>query len=87
MVVALQERGLFTASEWAEALGRELVRAPDDPDGYYGSWLRAAEGLVAEKGVASRDALAARRDCLDRAARATPHGQPILLENDPLGHT
>jgi hypothetical protein len=28
--------------------------------------------------------MAARRDAWDRATRATPHGQPILLENDPL---
>ena len=40
--------------------------------------------FLAEKGVTSPGALARRRDAFDRAARATPHGRPILLENDPL---
>lgn len=83
MVVALHDRGLFTWSEWAEALGREVATQDDDPDGYYGRWLAAAERLVAQKGVTAPAALAARRDAFDRAARATPHGQPILLANDP----
>ena len=39
---------------------------------------------MAEKGIADPAALAARRDAWDRAAHATPHGAPILLENDPL---
>ena len=56
---------------------------PDDGSTYYRHWLAALERLVAEKGVASADALAVRRDAWDRAARATPHGQPILLGNDP----
>jgi nitrile hydratase accessory protein len=84
MVVALQERGLFTWDEWARALGRAVGGQDRDPEGYYGCWLAAAEALVAEKGVTDAGVLAERRDAFDRAARATPHGQPILLENDPL---
>jgi hypothetical protein len=57
---------------------------PDDGSTYYRHWLAALERLVAEKGVASLQALAVRRDAWHRAAHATPHGQPILLENDPL---
>jgi nitrile hydratase accessory protein len=83
MVVALRDRGLITWTEWAEALGREVATQDADPDGYYGRWLAAAERLVAEKGLASAAALAERRDAFDRAARATPHGAPIRLENDP----
>ena len=84
MVVALQERGLFTWDEWARALGRAVEAQDSEPEGYYGCWLAAAERLVAEKGVTSAEALARRRDAFDRAARATPHGHPIRLGNDPL---
>ena len=85
MVVALHERGLFTWAEWAEALSAEVKRPGVAADGsdYYECWLRALEALLAGKGVADAgdvDALAA---AWQRAAHATPHGKPILLENDP----
>ena len=88
MTLALHERGLFTWPEWAAALAAEIKRAqgagdPDDGSTYYGHWLAALERLVAEKGVASGAALSERRDAWDRAAHATRHGEPILLENDP----
>jgi nitrile hydratase accessory protein len=84
MVVALNERGLFTWSEWAAALGAEIKRAQSagDPDlgtTYYRHWLAALERLVAQKGVAGLDVLARYRDAWDRAADRTPHGQPIEL--------
>jgi len=41
------------------------------------------EGLVAEKGLLTTDDLTNRRDAWDKAARATPHGQPIVLPPDP----
>jgi nitrile hydratase accessory protein len=89
MTLALHQRGLFTWPEWAAALAAEIKRAqaggdPDDGSTYYRHWLAAIERLAAEKGVTSPAALAERRDAWDRAAHATPHGQPILLENDPL---
>jgi hypothetical protein len=46
-------------------------------------WLAALEGLIVEKGAADRVALDARRAAWARAAEATPHGEPILLANDP----
>lgn len=88
MAVAAHARGLFTWSEWAAALAREIRVAqeagdPDEGETYYEHWLKALERLVAEKGVADAGLLAARREAWERAALATPHGQPILLENDP----
>ncbi|GAB2178355.1 nitrile hydratase accessory protein [Dongia sp. agr-C8] len=88
MAVALHERGTFTWSEWAAALAVEIKAAqaagdPDTGDTYYRHWLAALEKLVAAKALASRSELATRRDQWDRAARATPHGQPIELANDP----
>jgi nitrile hydratase accessory protein len=89
MTLALYEQGLFTWTEWAAALSAAIKQAQasgDCGDGstYYRHWLSAIEELVRDKGIASEQALAARRAAWDRAAHATPHGQPILLENDPL---
>jgi len=41
--------------------------------------LAAVEKIVAAKGLVSAPELATRKDEWDRAARATPHGQPVLL--------
>lgn len=84
MAMALRDRGLFTWSEWAERLGQEIKKAqadgdPDEGDTYYRHWLAALEGLVVEKGAMLTDELSERRDAWDRAARATPHGKPIVL--------
>ncbi len=79
MAFALNERGLFTWSEWAETLGAELKSG----DPYYDCWLRALETiLTAKAGTATNeiDRLAA---AWRRAAQATPHGQAIDLANDP----
>jgi nitrile hydratase accessory protein len=89
MTLVLHERGLFTWTEWAEALATEIRRAQasgdcDDGSTYYRHWLAAIERLVGAKGIASETVLAERRAAWDRAAHATPHGQPILLRNDPL---
>lgn len=87
LAVALNAKGLFTWPEWAAALSAEL-KGPgvrDDGGDYYRHWLAALEKLVAEKGVAGHDEVDAMAQAWHRAARATPHGRPILLENDP-GH-
>lgn len=79
MAVKLHEAGCFSWSEWAEALGAELKAEPDRP--YYESWLAALERMVEAKGLMSAAERTARIAAWDRAARATPHGKPILLEN------
>ena len=80
----LQERGLFTWEEWADALGAEIGAAqkagdPDLGDTYYLHWLAALERLVVVKGAASEDGLTDMKEAWNRAAKATPHGQPIVL--------
>ncbi len=85
MTVALHEKGLFTWSEWAQALSTE-VHAPDvaaDGHDYYACWLRALEKLLAAKGVAPAQDVDRFAAAWQRAAHATPHGKPILLANDP----
>lgn len=88
MAVALHEHGAFTWTEWAAALAVEIKAAqaggdPDTGETYYRHWLAALEKLVAAKALAGRGELETRRAQWDRAARATPHGQPIALANDP----
>ena len=87
MALALHERGLFTWPQWATTLADEIKRAqaagdPDTGETYYHHWLAALERLVAETGVASREALARYHDAWDRAADRTPHGEPIELRPD-----
>lgn len=79
MTVKLHEKGCFSWSEWAGRLGAELKAKPERP--YYESWLAALEGLVEAKGLMGASERLARIEEWDRAARATPHGKPILLEN------
>jgi nitrile hydratase accessory protein len=84
MAVALSARGCFTWTEWARHLADEIAAAKargevDDGNRYYDYWLAALEKLVAEKGLIPAGELLTRKDEWDRAARATPHGQPIVL--------
>lgn len=79
MTVKLNEKGCFTWSEWTERLGAALKAEPERP--YYESWLAALEAIVEDKGLMINSERLARIDAWDRAARATPHGKPILLEN------
>jgi len=90
MALALHERGVFTWSEWAAALGAEIKRAqaagdPDTGETYYRHWLATLERLVATKGVTSSDTLHRYRDAWDHAADRTPHGTPIVLRAEDFG--
>ncbi len=89
MAVRAHESGLFTWPEWAATLAQQikLAQAHGDPDTgetYYTHWLAALEHLVIAKGTISADALSALQQAWARAAQATPHGQPIVLQNDPM---
>lgn len=77
MAVSLNARGVFTWTEWAGALAREI--AADQERSYYESWLSALERLVEAKQLMREDERLARIDAWDRAAQATPHGKPIEL--------
>ena len=86
MTVHLHERGLFTWSEWADALSRELHepgRAEDGSD-YFDCWVAALSALLVKLGVADADTIIDLQRSWQRAAEATPHGKPIELANDPL---
>ena len=85
LAVKLSEAGHFTWKEWTHALGAELKRAadagePDDGRQYYRHWLAALERLAAEKGLADRASLLARKEAWAEAYRLTPHGKPVELK-------
>ena len=85
LAVTLRERGVFSATEWAAALGDEIKRAqaagdPDTGETYYRHWLAALERLVAAKGVADPQMLERTRQAWRHASERTPHGMPIELK-------
>lgn len=86
LAVALEARGAFTWSEWAATLGAEIAAQGPQACGeeaYYLAWLSALERLADARGLVPEAERALREAAWDRAARATPHGRPIELGNDP----
>lgn len=81
LTLLLHRRGAFTWPEWAATLADECRTQAPGQDGYYAAWVRALQRLLTAKGLATPDAIATMTDAWRRAAEATPHGQPILLEN------
>ena len=73
LVVALNERGVFTWAEWTEA----VAAAPEQ--GYYERWLATLERLVSARGLVADGALERYRHAWEHAAARTPHGTPIEL--------
>ncbi len=87
LAMSLNERGVFTWSEWAAALGDEIKKAqaagdPDTGETYYRHWLATLERIVAAKGLTDLHSLARTRDAWQRAGARTPHGTPIELQAD-----
>jgi nitrile hydratase accessory protein len=90
LALSLNERGMFSWSEWAAILGDEIKKAqaagdPDTGETYYRHWLATLERLVAEKGLADAEALARTREAWRRASVRTPHGMPIELQPGDFG--
>lgn len=90
MTLALYQQGLFTWTEWAQALAERIQAAPAQPgedagDAYYRQWLEALEHLVGAKGASSAAELHRYQQAWDHAADRTPHGQPIELRPDDFG--
>ena len=85
LVVELHRKGVFTWNEWADSLSRQLARPDTAADGsdYYDCWLKALEDLLGSTSIAPSGEVDTLQQAWHRAAHATPHGQPILLENDP----
>ena len=84
MTLALHEAGHFNWPEWAQVLSSELKAAGPNQRGkdYYLHWLAALEKIVVAKNITVHTELKNRKDAWDRAAKATPHGEPIVLGRD-----
>lgn len=82
MTVVLHQRGLFTWTEWADALSAQIASAPELP--YYQHWLTTLESIVAAKGASSPAELTRYQRAWQHAADRTPHGQSIDLQPDDL---
>lgn len=81
----LRVSGLFSASDWAAALGAALraneARGEPDTDAtYYAAALAALERLVTERSQVTGAAHGARIEAWRRAYLRTPHGRPVELE-------
>ena len=81
----LRDRGLFTSSQWASALGAALQEAadhgaPDTAETYYRSALAALEAILSRHAPEIATAMPERVSAWRRAYRDTPHGQPVTLE-------
>jgi nitrile hydratase accessory protein len=81
LAVQLYEQGVFTWTEWAEALAEQLKAAGPSDDGsrYYEHWLATLERLVAARRLADMRALLERKQAWEAAYRRTPHGKPVTL--------
>ena len=67
MIVSLADAGYFSWSDWVDCFSSEVAAATaaEAAGGvskpYYEQWLDAAETLLVDKGVTSRDQLMAKR--------------------------
>jgi len=83
LVVALNERKVFTWSEWSATLGPKVAIATrgraNDADAYWEAWLAALEEILGRKQIAARTDLLHLKEAWREAAERTPHGKPIEL--------
>jgi nitrile hydratase accessory protein len=89
MTLSLHQQGLFTWTEWAQALAEQIATAKaageaDRGETYYQHWLAALEKLVIRKAASSVEELSRYRRAWHRAAERTPHGEAIELQPHDL---
>ncbi|MEM8795683.1 MAG: nitrile hydratase accessory protein [Pseudomonadota bacterium] len=93
MTVGLHRQGIFTWTEWCEALGAEIKAAqeagdPDLGDTYYTHWLNALERLIQQKKVASADTLLAVKEDWRAADHHRDFGEaPVYVAGAGSGET
>lgn len=81
MAVALNEAGVFSWNEWAEAFGANL-HADAEAGGcrsYYEIWWQTLEEMTEHRGMTTAPERARRSAEWEAAAARTPHGKPIEL--------
>lgn len=85
VAAALVAAGRFSAAQWSDTLGAEIVKAnaagaPDNAGTYYQCALEALERLSKEQALTDAAQLAARKEAWIEAYEHTPHGQPVELK-------
>ena len=87
LTVSLHETGLFTWPEWVAVFGSHLdghlklpteADAADHAERYYGAWLGALEEVLQDRQITDPETLRQTAETWQLAARATPHGRPIV---------
>lgn len=81
LTVALNEVGQFTWAEWTALFGSRVQYA--EADAYWHTWSETLISLLENQGIAQAVEIRALTERWQAAARATPHGQPILLSTAP----
>ena len=84
LAFASSEGGIFSPTQWSEALGAELRKdlvdqAPDDRSSYYQAALRALQTLLLKSGALAQESVTHREAEWRRAYLNTPHGMPVEL--------
>lgn len=94
MTVHLADRGAFTWSQWADALGNRLRPQPGASDtsgsgatehdaaGYFEAWEAALSDLLTQLGLVEPGVIDRTERAWHAAAARTPHGRPIELSAD-----
>jgi len=77
LTVAMNEAGHFTWSDWAAVFGPRVQEVAADH--YWEVWSEALIALLDQRGIAAAADVRALTEAWQRAARNTPHGQPIEL--------
>lgn len=80
LVIGLHEKGFFEWTEWAETLSK-TIHSDDGTTPYYELWFMALETIVGKKSLTNKAEIEKRKSDWQRALLATPHGEPIRLEN------
>jgi len=88
VVELLVADGKIDADDWSRALGAELDRrategAPDTDDNYYEAYLSVLESTLDKAQLASGAEVDRRESDWREAYLGTPHGQPVVLKDQP----
>ncbi|MEM6465057.1 MAG: nitrile hydratase accessory protein [Pseudomonadota bacterium] len=79
LAVHLSEQGHFTWSDWSTAFG---ARREKDGD-YWLDWLDTVSDMVTRDNAEETRALTELVEAWRAAYLSTPHGQPVILPDEP----
>lgn len=83
LAVSLNEKGAFRWEEWVDVFSQKIAK-DGAPENYYDHWLSTLEELLDRKRIILEPDRQIRERAWDRAVKATPHGEPIILGRDQM---